>query len=233
MARSGEFNTAAALALFALMRIGVARADEVHKWRDAEGNLHYSVTGTPDAPAAADDGPRLSSREASAAEKFSTTASLRRGEIERKLRAAGRELEAVREDLQSAEARTFNAWVPAVTANPRTAQASLEAQRDALLAAGQFEREKTDALRRLKHRERDRLKEIVGLWKERDALSAEVRSQYGALPPWWREQLDCQPCPSPEEAEKALRPVVPTPVAGEEETAGKEDDDWGDEESEE
>ena len=229
MARFGEFNTVAALVLLALLQAAAARGDEVRKWRDAEGNLHYSITGTPGSGGALDEGPIVSVREPTADEKFSIEASLRRRELERKLKAAGRELEDEQEELRGTQAKAFGAWVPALTLNPQRAQASLDAQRDAFLAAAQFDQEKMATLRRLKRRERKKLGEIVAMWKEFEALGAEVRSRYGKAPDWWRDRLDCKPCPSAEEAEKALHPPTPADDSHKLEKAGSDDEDWDDE----
>lgn len=214
MARSGEFNTTVALALLGVLASGRVGADEIRKWRDADGSLHYSITGS--AEGGASGGHEvgvMSSREPSAEEKFSIEASLRRRDIERKLTTAGRELAQTRDQLREAEAKTFQAWVPAVTRDPHSAQASLDAQRDALLAASQFDHEKSEALRRLRRQERQQLKQTAELWKSFDALATEVRARYGAPPTWWRERLDCGGCPSPPEVDKALHPERTTPSA--------------------
>jgi hypothetical protein len=229
VARSAEFNTTAALALFAALLAAAARADEVRKWRDADGNLHYSITGTPGSDGTADEGPIVGARDPTAEEKFSIEASLRRRELERKLKAAGQDLEDVRRKLRETEGKDFDAWVPVLTLNPQSAQASLDAQRDAFLASTQFEQEKAATLRRLKRHERKTLGEIVGLWKEFDALGSEVRSRYGKSPDWWRDRLDCRPCPSAEEAAKALHPAAPPAEPQKTEKAASEDEDWSDE----
>ena len=78
MARSVEFNTVLLAALAVLLVGSEGFADEVRKWRDAQGNLHYSVTGSPDAPSDAKDGPILEGRDATPEESFSVGASLRR-----------------------------------------------------------------------------------------------------------------------------------------------------------
>jgi len=229
VARSGEFNTAAALALFVTVHVAAARADEVRKWRDADGNLHYSITGTPGSDGTAEEMSIVGARDPTEEEKFSVDASLRRRELERKLKAAGHDLEDVRQELRATEAKAFAARVPILTLNPRSTQASLDAQRDAFLASTQFEQEKRTSVRRLKRHERKTLGKIVGLWKEFDALASEVRSRYGKTPDWWRDRLDCKPCPSAEEAEKALHPPPPPDDSQKVEKAASKDEDWDDE----
>lgn len=209
-------------------------ADEIRKWRDAEGNLHYSVTGSPGAESDATDVPLLHGRDASPEEAFSVDSSLRRREIEQKLTALGRALEETRAEIRRTEDKTFDVWVSAVTRDPRSAQASLDAQRGAFLAASQFNEEKADSLRRLRRRERDQLKEIRDLWKKFGALDREVTQHYGKAPDWWRSRLDCRGCPTIAQVEEALSNPRPTPSPGAVEKAEKsgsadeDDEEWGD-----
>ena len=209
-------------------------ADEIRKWRDAQGNLHYSVTGSAAGHAAEEEQvPILQGRDASPEEAFSVGASLRRREIETKLKAASNSLAEIRSELKATENKTFNTWVPDATGNPRQARASLDAQRDAFLAVSQFEEQKADALRRLRRREREKLKEIVGLWNEFGTLDADVTAHYGAAPSWWRKRLDCPSCPTLAEADQALHgaKATSTPGGARDATAKKTAD--GDEEDEE
>ncbi len=215
MARTREFNTSLSLVLLGALVSARVGADEIRKWRDADGNLHYSITGSAGAGVRGGKVGVMSGREPTADEKFSIEASLRRREIERKLTAAGRELVETRQQLDRAEEKHFEAWVPAVTRDPRSAQASLDAQRDALLAAAQFDHEKGETLRRLRRQERQQLKQFAELWTSFAALGAEVRARYGTQPPWWRERLDCGACPSAAEVDKARHPERPTPSTGE------------------
>ncbi|HSD09689.1 MAG TPA: hypothetical protein VLF14_01805, partial [Candidatus Binatia bacterium] len=155
-------------------------------------------------------------------------ASLSRSDIEKKLTAAGRALTETRAEISKTEQRQFGAWVPAVTDDPRSAQASLDRQRDALLAASQAERQKADDLRRLRRVERGQLKELLSLWKEFDALDAKVTEHYGKAPDWWRRRLDCRGCPSAAEVANTLHPPPPTPSPRAEKDAekpGPADDD--------
>ena len=234
MSRFGEFNTtsrcALALAFVGLLDVARGAADEIRKWRDADGGMHYSITGSPGGERDSAAMPLLKGRDATPEETFSVQASLSRSDIERKLTAAGRALEETRTEIRKTEEKQFGAWVPAATGDPRSAQASLDRQRDAFLAASQVEQQKTDDLRRLRRRERDRLKEILGLWKEFDALDAKVIEHYGKAPEWWRKRLDCRGCPSAAEVADALHPPRPTPSPPAEKDAKKpgaadEDDD--------
>ncbi|MGH7818829.1 MAG: hypothetical protein ACREQ9_03575, partial [Candidatus Binatia bacterium] len=82
---------------------------------------------------------------------------------------------------------------------------ALDSQRNAFLAARAFEHDQADDLRRLRRRERERLKEIVALWKEFAALDSEVLKHHRVSPAWWRGRLDCGRCPTLEEAQTALK----------------------------
>jgi hypothetical protein len=225
VSRFGEFNTTSrcALALALVLGIGLASgaADEIRKWRDADGNMHYSITGSPDGKPGGAPLTVLKGREPTPEEIFSVQASLSRTDLEKKLTAAGRALEETRAEIAKTERRQFDAWIPAVTDDPRAAQASLDRQRDALLAASQAEQQKAGDLRRLRRRERGELKEILALWKEFDALDAKVTERYGKAPDWWRKRLDCRGCPSAAEVAEALHPPPPTPLPGAEKGAEK------------
>jgi hypothetical protein len=233
--RSREFNTVArgiAVALLCVLgATGRGSTDEIRKWRDAQGSLHYSVTGSGSAPAAQDEElPILHGREASPEELFSVSVSLRRREIEKKLKSQARSLESIQAEVKAKESSAFSAWVPEAVGNSSQAKASLDAQRDAYLAMSQFEQEKADELRKLRRRERAQLKEIVGTWKEFEALDAEVTAHYGATPSWWRKRLDCKGCPTLAEAERALYGERASPTPGDAtgataKNAGEDDDE--------
>lgn len=232
MARSREYNTVvrgvAAALLFVLGATASGSADEIRKWRDPQGNLHYSVTGSESAPAARDDEmPILRGREASPEELYSVSVSLRRREIEKKLKEEARSLESIQTEVKARESSAFSAWVPEAVGNSRQAKASLDAQRDAYLAMNQFEQEKADELRKLRRRERAQLKAIVGVWKEFAALDAEVTGHYGTVPSWWRKHLDCKGCPTLAEAEQSLygQRAARTPGNAKDATAKDVDED--------
>lgn len=227
-----EFNRLLAAALLAA-GIGAARADEIRKWTDADGNLHYSITGSEAPRAGGDSVPVLRGRTPSADETFSIQASLRRREIEKRLAARTADLDRVRAEAAQARDKQFTAWVPTATKNPAAATASLEAQRDAMLAATQFEQEKAETLRRLRRQERQTLKDLAAAWKDFAALGAEVRARYGSTPIWFRERLDCGGCASAAAVEEALHPKKTEPAGpGVSATPGAEDEDWGEGEDE-
>jgi len=239
VSRSREFNTVARGFAAALLLVFGATsrgfADEIRKWRDAQGNLHYSVTGSGSAPAARDEEvPILHGREATPEELFSVGVSLRRREIEKKLKAEAASLQSIQAEVKAKEGSAFSAWVPEAVGNSLQAKASLDAQRDAYLAMSQFEQEKADELRKLRRRERAQLKEIVGAWKEFEALDAEVTAHYGATPSWWRNRLDCKGCPTLADAERALygERASPTPADGKSaatKNPGEDDEEDGEE----
>ena len=230
-----EYNMgrrAVAIALgVALAGAARASADEVKKWTDAQGNLHYSITGSPSGAAEERERPVLHGREATADEAFSVASSLQRREIEKKLNAASRALEEVRARIHETEKKKFESWVPVVTNNSRAAQASLDAQRDALLAAQQFEQDKNDTLRRLHRREHEQLQALAALWNEFAALDAKVATYYGKPPDWWRKRLNCPRCPTAAEVDDQLHPARREAAAekskGDQPAADEGDEDEG------
>jgi len=171
--------------------------------------------------------PILRGREASPEELYSVSVSLRRREIEKKLKEEARSLESIQTEVKARESSAFSAWVPEAVGNSRQAKASLDAQRDAYLAMNQFEQEKADELRKLRRRERAQLKAIVGVWKEFEALDAEVTGHYGTAPSWWRKHLDCKGCPTLAEAEQSLygQRATRTPGNAKDPTAKDADED--------
>lgn len=232
MSGSREFNRLVAAALLAA-GVGAASADEIRKWTDVDGNLHYSVTGSDKSRPGGESATVLRGRTPSPDETFSVQASLRRREIEKRLATRTAELERIRAEADRTRNKQFTAWVPTTTKNPAAATASLEAQRDAMLASAQFEQEKAETLRRLRRQERQTLKDLEAAWKDFTALGAEVRARYGTTPIWFRERLDCGACPSAAAVDEALHPKktgTGAPEASATPTAG--DDDWGDEEDE-
>jgi len=166
---------------------------------------------------------------------YSVSVSLRRREIEKKLKEEARSLEAIQAEVKARESSAFSAWVPEAVGNSRQAKASLDAQRDAYLAMNQFEQEKAEELRKLRRRERAQLKAIVGVWKDFEALDAEVIGHYGTAPSWWRKHLDCKGCPTLAEAEQSLygeraarsegNPSAGNPKEGAAKDADEEDED--------
>jgi hypothetical protein len=212
VARFREYNTRGCAASFVaglgfLLAVSSAgSADEIRKWRDPQGIIHYSVTGPKaGAPAASGKAQMIRGRDASAAERFSVTASLQRRTIESKLGAAGDDLTKARDAIREAETRQLVIYSPPPPQNPAQTQLVLDAQRNAFLAARAFENDQAEELRRLRRRERERLREIVGLWKDFAVLDAEVLKWNRVSPAWWRGRLDCGRCPTLVEAQAALK----------------------------
>jgi hypothetical protein len=228
-----EFNWAAAIALITVVGGGLASADDIRKWTDAEGNVHYSVTGKENSGRPSDSVSVLRGRSPSDEENFSVRASLRRREIEKKLKVLGAALDHVHEEQAKAGAGRFSAWVPTADQNPEAARVSRDAQRDAFLASSQFEQEKAEELRRLRRQERQTLKDLAASWKDFAALESEIRSRYGEPPIWFLPRLACGTCPSAAQVEAALHPRRAEPVAESTPTgsapASEEDADWGEE----
>ncbi|MGH7820647.1 MAG: hypothetical protein ACREQ9_12815 [Candidatus Binatia bacterium] len=213
LARSGEFNMTVrslAVCVGALLAVSAARADEIHRWRDEKGKLHVEIRGTgepvdPDA----EGHPLLGTTELSEDEKFSIETSRHRREIERELTAFGRELREIQEKIAEIDSKRFLAYAPALGEDVKNPQFVLDAQRNAFLAAEKFRREKAESLRKLRRDERDRLRAIRDGWKRLDALRTDVRNRYGSFPPWWRDRLDCDGCPSAADVERALARKAP------------------------
>jgi hypothetical protein len=181
-------------------------ADEIRKWRDAEGIMHYSVTGSKVDPSGESGRAQLiRGREPSSAERLSVSASLERRAIETKLTAAGDDLTKTRDAIRETEGKRLVVYAPPAPQNPAQTQLVLDAQRNAFLAARLFEHDQDDQLRRLRRHERERLREIVGLWKDFATLDAEVMKQHRVSPAWWRTRLDCGRCPTLEKAQEALK----------------------------
>lgn len=171
--------------------LGAAGADEVRRWTDADGSVHVTITGRGGetrSPADARDTP------ASSRQRFSVEASLQRRSIERGLRRANARLADVGAAIEETERKELVVYSPPASDDAAGNQIALDAQRNAFLAARAFEREKADRLRELRREHRDLLHEIRGLWKEFAKLRASVEREYGSLPPWWRDRLDCPKC---------------------------------------
>ena len=103
----------AAACLALLLAERATAADEIRKWRDAAGVTHYSVTGpASDSPGQSGKAQLMRGRQASAAETFTVTASLKRREIENKLAAAGDDLTKTRDAIRDTEARNLVVYSP-------------------------------------------------------------------------------------------------------------------------
>ncbi len=224
-----QFNLGALWFLF-LLAASAAAADEIHRWRDAEGKLHVTITGAPDEGRSGGEEAQESTMDP--AQRFSVETSLRRRDLEKRLQAASAELTRVRERLREVESRRLVVYSPPAPKEGENSQFVLDAQRNAFLQVRAFERERRDQLRKLRRDERDWLTEILRVWKEFETLRAEVKSAYGTPPSWWRDHLDCPGCLAAREAEAALQEpkkgrsssALPT-KDGEEPQPEKESDD--------
>jgi len=190
-----------ALALAVALVAPALAADQMRRWRDADGQLHLSIEGAGGPAGAAD----RRAAEPSPQQRLSTRASLRRRELERALAKAGAELAAIRDELREVDDKKMVVTAPSAPSDPAAMQLVLDAQRDAFLRAHAFAEERQDQLRKLRRRERDKLKEIFADWESFGRLRDEVKQGYGGrLPAWWRDHLDCGECPSAAEAKAAL-----------------------------
>lgn len=226
LARYREFNTtlsrvaSAALIVFALAI--AADADEIRRWRDTEGRLHYEIVGDDQDPPPEDrEMQYMAGPEMSEEEKFSVATSRKRRELERALKQATADLASVRAAIAETEAKRFIVYTPPAPSDRNEAQFVLDSQRNAFLAAREFDQQKADELRRLRGDERDLLLTVKEIWSDFTALREDVRSRYGKLPGWWRDRLDCSECLSAAQVDQELakrrrraRRERPTPAPG-------------------
>ena len=202
----GRFNAVLGLATCAaFLGADVAAADEIRRWRDADGQIHVEIVGSGDPvdPDAAGM-PLLSTTELSPDEKFSIATSGRRREIEKSLKAASADLAGIEADIEKTEREQFVVYTPPTARSPAEAQFLLDAQRNAFLAAQRFRQDREDRLRKLRRERRRRLAEITDLWERFDELREEVQERYGEKPGWWRDQLGCEGCLTAAAAAAAL-----------------------------
>lgn len=199
-----QFNLAiASVALVLVATSSVVRSDEVRRWRDKEGNLHVTITGAPkERPSGVD---KIEDSTTDPEQRFSVETSLRRRELEKRLRTASAELAPVRERIREVKSKRLIVYSPPAPMDGENSQFALDAQRNAFLQVSAFEHERKDQLRKLRREERDLLVEIRQVWEEFDGLRAEVRSAYGNPPPWWRDHLDCPDCLTARDAKQALK----------------------------
>ena len=163
-----------------------ARADDVFRWRDGGGGLHFSnvpATGSEAMGMDTDDpgsGATASAREPGMGEPaggeadsaFSTSASLRRQQLERDLRDTKRRLRALDDQIGSlARVRTQNAAGSAATGGVRTNATEARADEEKSLTA---QREQLQA-----HEI-----EVRGAYTQ---LRDEVTTRLGGVPDWWIE----------------------------------------------
>jgi hypothetical protein len=171
----------------------VARADDVFRWRDGDGQMHFSNVPSPGAQPLAmesDDGAigTASARPtgSGAAEAgiqgapaameadsaFSTSASLRRQQLERDLRDTKRRMKALDDQIGSlARVRTQNAAGSVSTGGVRANATEVRADEEKSLSE-----------------QREQLKahetEVRGAYTQ---LHDEVTSRLGGVPDWWIE----------------------------------------------
>lgn len=201
------------LAVIAILA-GTAAADEIQRWRDADGQEHLRIVGQPEARKGS------SSTGMTLEERFSVETSLRRRDVERRLRTASAEIRRIEGEQRATMSRQLVVYAPPAPTDPSSAQFVLDAQRNAFLTARAFEHEQSDLLEKLGFERHDRLVEVRALWKEFEDLRALVEEHYGKRPVWWRDRLDGD-LVSDGEAEAALRaekerpippPFLPTPA---------------------
>lgn len=153
-----------------------AWADEIERWTDAAGNVHYrNVPGprTGDAPDAAvapavhNDGAADTDSDTDA---YSTSASLRRNALERDLRATEKRIRDIDAKLASlARARGQHAKGSAATGGVGTVTVDVRSEEEKALET-----------------EREPLAQhAVEVRNEAARLRQEVTARLGATPPWW------------------------------------------------
>ena len=195
MPRRAGFNAALAALLFA----SVAAADEIRRWRDAEGREHVEILGAGgegDLPA--------TGTERAAADRFSTDASLRRRRIERGLVEATKRWSEKQAEIRGVEDSKFLVQVLPTPTSKDEQERVRDLHRNALLAANAFEDEKRRRLFFLRSEEREILLEIADFWRDLERLRDEVRAYYGKAPDWWIDRVRCGSCPSLATVEETL-----------------------------
>jgi hypothetical protein len=177
------------IGLAGVVLLGVAipaGADEIYRWKDKGGNVHFSNAPTvtegsgtvssevmPSAPpgAATQGAPGVAAVPDEEAGTFSTEASLRRSAIERDLRAAQRRLDEIDGQLATlARARTRFAGGTEATGGVGTNADAFRSEEETTL-----EKEREQLLDRRQALRADAAK-----------LEAEVTSRLGGTPEWWR-----------------------------------------------
>lgn len=179
------------MALGLLVFAPAIRADEIYRWTDRAGGVHFSNTPTvgadptgvpaepPDAdnssaaahgepdqdiPPAADTGPSDEDR------AYFASASLRRNALERELRATDKQLRALDERLSDmARLRTRNAAGSVATGGVGTSAGSFRSEEERLVAT---EREQIE-------------KRADELRAEGSKLREELTTRTGSTPSWW------------------------------------------------
>jgi hypothetical protein len=228
LAEPDRFNTAVrtVLGLAAILLAAPTAADEIRRWRDAQGRLHVEIVGDATSGSPAEPGVAvLGTREPSEEERFSVQASLRRRAIEADLVRESVEVRRLEGEIEALQRKKFVFYAPPTARSAEEAAFLLGRQRTAFLEARRFEEEKRERLRQLRRERRERLLELQGLWAEFERLREDVRSRYRGIPPWWRDRLDCRGCLSAAEVARALAPRAAEPAA--EPTTPAEDSSGG------
>jgi Domain of unknown function (DUF4124) len=166
------------------------RANEIYRWTDRAGGVHFSNTPTvgaepadseaaaePDAPASdvhgeavTDTPPPEETTPSDEDRAYFATASLKRNALERELRATDKQLRALDERLAAmARARTRNQAGSAATGGVGTSAGAIRSDEERLLAA---EREQIE-------------KRAKELRTEGSRLRDEVTARVGSTPTWW------------------------------------------------
>jgi hypothetical protein len=164
---------------------GSGWADEIYRWTDAAGNVHFSNTptsgGTPTvlndeqplgmaAPEAGGEGVAAAAIPAAAEDTgFSTDASLRRNAIERESRAAERRLRQIDDQLAS-------------LGRARSARSGDPATGGVVLLGGDV---RSDEERSLEREREELAKRNETLQSDYAKLREEVSARLGGVPPWW------------------------------------------------
>jgi hypothetical protein len=165
------------LGLGLLVYVAPARADDIYRWTDARGGVHFSNTPTGGEPTRVptDGAAPASPTEAAGqpdydAGSFSTGASLRRNALERDVRTTGRRLRELDGQLATlARLRTTNSHGSAATGGV------------AADASGFL----TDQERTLAEEREQVVKRAADLQDQYAKLRNEVTTRFGATPEWW------------------------------------------------
>lgn len=173
------------------MLLGAAEAaDEIHRWRDAQGRENVTIVGDGEGEAASE------TNAPTAENRLSIDATLRRSELERKLFAATNRLKNKRDEIDRTEKTQYEIARLPTPVELEERRRVEDLRRNAILGAEAFAAEKRRRLFHLRREERAILISIGDLWRDFDRLRDEVRAYYGELPQWWIERLRCPGCPT-------------------------------------
>jgi hypothetical protein len=165
--------------MVALLALAVpAWGDEIERWTDAAGNVHYRNAPGPrtgddaDTPAAPAEHAGAPGDTDSDADAYSTSASLRRNALERDLRATEKRIREIDAKLASlARVRGQHAQGSAATGGGGTRAIDVRSEEEKALEA-----------------EREQLAQhAVEVRNDGARLRQEVTARFGATPAWWIE----------------------------------------------